>query len=73
MVDQALLTQIQQLDVADRVELMNTLWASIDADTLPVSPEVSAVVDARVAEADAAPLTGKSWDQVEENLRSRLR
>lgn len=71
MVDQALLAQAKGLGVAERVELINELWASIDADALPVSPAEGALIDRRLEEADAEPLIGRSWDDVEASLRSR--
>ncbi|MCI1746878.1 MAG: addiction module protein [Acidipropionibacterium sp.] len=73
MVDQTLLTQAKGLDVAERVELINELWASIDADTLPVSSAEAAFIDQRLDEADAKPLVGRSWEAVEVSLRGRIR
>lgn len=73
MVDQALVSQAKRLGVAERVELINELWASIDADVLPVSPAEAALIDQRLAEADAEPLVGRSWEEVEASLRSRIR
>lgn len=73
MVDQALLSQVKGLGVAERVEFINELWASIDADTLPVSPAEAALIDQRLAEADAEHLVGRSWEDVETSLRSRTK
>lgn len=73
MVDQTLLSQAKGLGVAERVELINELWASIDADVLPVSPAEAALIDQRLAEADVEPLVGRSWEDVEASLRSRIR
>lgn len=73
MVDQALLSQAKGLGVAERVELINELWASIDADVLPVSPAEAALIDQRLDEADAEPLVGRSWEDIEASLRSRFR
>jgi putative addiction module component (TIGR02574 family) len=72
MVDPALLSQAKSLDVADRVELISELWASIDADDLPVTTETDDLIDERLREADAAPLEGTSWEEVEAELRARL-
>lgn len=72
MVDPALLSQAKQLDVADRVELISQLWDSIDADELPVTPQTATLIDERLREADAAPLGGSSWEEVESELRARL-
>jgi putative addiction module component (TIGR02574 family) len=73
MVDQGLLEQAKNLDVAGRIELINELWGTIDADALPVSDDVAALIDQRLAEADAEPLVGRSWEEVEADLRSKLR
>lgn len=54
MVDPVLLSQAKRLDVSDRVELINELWDSIDAEDLPVTPETAALIDERLREADAA-------------------
>lgn len=73
MVDQTLLSQAKSLGVAERVELINELWESIDTDVLPVSPAEAALIDQRLAEADAEPLVGRSWEEVEASLRNRIR
>ena len=73
MVDQTLLSQAKGLGVAERVELINELWASIDADVLPVSPAEASLIDQRLAESDAEPLVGRSWEEVEASLRARVR
>lgn len=72
MVDPVLLSQAKRLDVADRVELISEVWDSIDADELPVTREAAALIDERLREADAAPLQGRPWDEVEAELRARL-
>ena len=72
MVDQALVERARSLEVAERVELINELWASIDQEALPVTPDEAALIDQRLAEADANPLAGRSWEDVEATLRARL-
>ena len=72
MVDQTILSQATRLDVAERVELINALWASIDADELPVPSTEADLVDQRLAEADVEPLVGRSWESVETALRRRV-
>lgn len=52
---------------------VNELWASIDAEVLPASPAEAALIDRRLAEADAEPLVGRMWKDVEASLRSRVR
>ncbi len=72
MLDPGLLAQAKRLDVADRVALINELWDSIDANELPVTPETAELIDERLREADAAPLKGRPWEEVEAELRARL-
>jgi putative addiction module component (TIGR02574 family) len=71
MVDQALLEQMKRLGVEDRLEIIGALWDTIDPDTLPVEPEVATLIDERLADADADPLAGESWEDVRESLRLR--
>lgn len=71
MIDHALLSQVKKLRVAERIELVNELWASVDADSPPVTPAEAALVDQRLAEVDADPLARSSWDDVETSLRNR--
>ena len=73
MVDRGLLSQAKRLHVADRIELIGALWDTIDTDTLPVTPQEAALIDQRLAEADAEPLAGRAWDDVEASLRHRSR
>ena len=73
MAHQSLLAQAKGLGVPERVELINELWASIDADTLPVSAAEAELVDRRLAEATAEPLVGRSWKDVHSSLRDRAR
>jgi len=70
MVDQALVERARSLEVAERVELINELWASIDEEALPVTPDEAALIDQRLADADQEPLVGRSWEEVEATLRA---
>ena len=71
MVDRALLEQMKRLGVEDRLEIIGALWDTIDPDALPVEPEVATLIDERLAESDADPLAGESWEDVKESLRLR--
>lgn len=73
MVDQALLAQAKRLSAAERVELADAILSTVDAESLPMSAEVAALIDARIAEADANPGLGRSWTDVSADLRSRIR
>lgn len=71
MVDQKFLAEAKGLSVTERVELINELWASIDADTLPASPIEADLIDLQLDQADSEPLVGRSWEDVEASLRSQ--
>lgn len=66
--NRTLLEQVQELDVATRLELIGFLWSSIEADTVPLSPAETALIDERLAEADASPLTGRTWESIKRSL-----
>ncbi|WP_298227815.1 addiction module protein [Gryllotalpicola sp.] len=71
MVDQALYERALQLDESSRRELIAALQDSLDAGE--ISPEVAALIDRRIAEADANPETFVSLDEDERELRERRR
>jgi len=72
MVDQAFLTQAKQLSPADRLELIGELWQSLNPDDLPLTETEKSLLDERLAEADANPNAGRTWEEVEAELRQRL-
>ncbi|WP_163540898.1 hypothetical protein [Occultella kanbiaonis] len=69
MVDQALLEQVLQLDESARRELRAVLDDSLDDGH--VSPEIAAIIDQRIAEADANPADYVTLDEDERVVRSR--
>jgi putative addiction module component (TIGR02574 family) len=66
---------IDKLDVANRLALIGELWDSVSAETeaLPLSVQMKTELDNRIAEADANPDSGVSWDQVKNDSIARLR
>lgn len=72
MVNQVLLEQAKQLSEAERVELADAIWQTVDADSLPVSSEIATLIDQRVAEVKANPMAGRPSDEVVAELRARL-
>ncbi|MDQ6527197.1 addiction module protein [Nocardioides sp. LHD-245] len=71
MVDPVLVEKAMSLSVEERLELIGRVWDSIDHAARPVSPSVAALVEERVADATANPLTGRPWDEVRHRLRER--
>jgi putative addiction module component (TIGR02574 family) len=71
MVDRALLEQAKNSPVEERLAIIGELWDSIDHATRPVSAAVATLIDERMADAEANPLDGRPWEEVQESLRER--
>lgn len=69
MVDQVLLEQVLQLDESARRELRAVIDGSLDDGYL--SPEIAAVIDQRIADADANSHDYVMLDEDEREIRSR--
>jgi putative addiction module component (TIGR02574 family) len=65
------------LTPAERIELAQDLWDSLDpahvADAFPLTDEQRAELDRRLAELDANPGLGRPWEDVEAEIRARIR
>ncbi len=72
MVDPTLLAQAKQLTPADRLELIGELWQTLDHDELPVSDADRDLLDDRRRDLAANPDSGRSWEEVDAELRRRL-
>jgi len=75
-VSNALLHEAEKLTIAERVELVEAIWNSIpaaaDATMLPVPEAHKRVVDERLAEIEANPSAGDSWEDVRARLERDL-
>jgi putative addiction module component (TIGR02574 family) len=70
----ALLNELMQLSVEDRLELVQDLWNSIPAeDFSPLSEEQMAELDRRLAEHEKDPSRASPWEEVRARLWSRYR
>jgi hypothetical protein len=69
MVEQGLLERALQLDEPARRELISLLQGSLDHGE--ISPEVAAIIDHRIAEADANPDDFTPLDEFEREVRAR--
>ena len=69
------LKTLRQLSVAERIQLVEDLWDSIAEeapdDAFPVSAELAAELDRRLAEADANPSAGVEWSEVRRAIETR--
>ena len=64
---------ISHLSPAERIELLEALWDSLEPDeAAPVSPELAEELERRSADAEADPTAGRSWEDVHADLKKRL-
>ncbi len=64
---------ISHLSPAQRIELIEALWDSLDpAEAAPITPELAEELERRSAEAEANPAGGRSWDEVHADLKTSL-
>lgn len=71
MVNQALLDEALKLNDADRAELANAIWNTVDPEAVPVPDEVAALIDQRVADLEAHPMQGRPVEEFIAELRAR--
>ncbi|MDQ3606277.1 MAG: addiction module protein [Gemmatimonadota bacterium] len=64
------ITDILKLSVAERIQLVEDIWDSIAAepDALELSAEQRSELDRRLADQEANPGAGRSWDEVKARL-----
>ena len=74
-VPNALREQLLKLSAAERLELVEELWDSIDDDdeVLVLTDAQREDLERRLAEADADPTGGSPWEEVRERVRHRPR
>lgn len=65
---------IDKLDVADRLALVEEIWASVVADTatFPLTLEQREELDRRVADDNSFPNDVIPWSEVKASVRARL-
>lgn len=66
-----------QLSASDRIDLALDLWERLDDDerdaAFPMTPDLAAELDRRVAEMDADGDPGQRWDEVVVEIRGQAR
>lgn len=64
------ISQLSALPIPERLQLVESLWNSIEADTpVTLSPAEQEELDRRLAAHEAEPEALLTWDQVTEKLR----
>lgn len=65
-----LLTEAAKLSVPERIELVAAIWDSMafEINALPISENHRAELDRRLADFEANPEAGRSWQEVRARL-----
>jgi putative addiction module component (TIGR02574 family) len=65
------IADILELPVQERIRLVELIWDSVAAvpEAVEISPELKAELEARLAEHEANPEAGYSWDQVKSRIK----
>ena len=69
------IADILELPVHERIRLVELIWASVAAvpEAVKISPALKAELGVRLAEFEANPEAGYSWDQVKSRLNDGSR
>ncbi|MHB8321360.1 MAG: addiction module protein [Acidithiobacillus sp.] len=65
------IADILELPVQERIRLVELIWDSVAAvpEAVEISPALKVELEARLAEFEANPEAGYSWDQVKSSLK----
>ena len=69
MINDALISQVKTLSVADRSELIGVVWESFSPAEIPVSNEEQDLLDARLADVALNPDNQSPWSEVQLRLK----
>jgi putative addiction module component (TIGR02574 family) len=64
------IAEILELPIAERIRLVELIWDSIAAvpEAVPISAELGAELDRRLAEFEADPEAGSAWEEVRKRI-----
>ncbi|MDD5037184.1 MAG: addiction module protein [Methylococcaceae bacterium] len=72
MINDALISQVKTLSVAERIELIGVVWETLSPSEVPVSAEERALLDARLADMEQNPEDQSPWSEVQARLKRQL-
>lgn len=72
MIDASLISKVKTLSVADRLELIEAVWETLPAQSVPTTDAEKALIDARLADLDAHPDDQSPWAETRARLRGSL-
>jgi len=71
MINNALISQVKNLSVADRIGLMGVVWDTLSPDEMPVSDDEKDLLDARLADMAQNPEKQSLWPEIQARLSGR--
>jgi len=72
--NKALLQELLQLTPAERIELAQELWDSVESGEFPpLTPDQMAEIDRRIEAHEKDPGRAIPWEEVRERLRARFK
>ena len=65
---------IKDIPQDEKIALIDELWADVVAssEAIPISAEMRAELDRRIAEHEADPSSALTWEEVRESVRLRI-
>jgi putative addiction module component (TIGR02574 family) len=72
MVHATLMSRLETLSAAERLELIGAVWQTLGIDDAPVTAQEQQLLDARLADADAHPQDQSPWSEVQTRLQRQL-
>ncbi|MDO9047035.1 MAG: addiction module protein [Methylobacter sp.] len=72
MINDALISQVKTLSVAERIELIGAVWETLSPDDVPVSEEEKVLLDTRLADMELNPGDQSLWSEVQARLKRQL-
>lgn len=73
MIDAAIISKVNELSPADRLELIGAVWESFPVPPLNISASDRALLDSRLSDIEANPGDESSWEEARTRLEARLR
>jgi putative addiction module component (TIGR02574 family) len=70
------LAELLKLPATERLELIEALWDSLDAESAnlpPISKELQEELERRMAEHEADPSSALDWEDVRRDLQARYK
>lgn len=72
MINDALISQVKTLSVADFIELIGVVWESFSPAEIPASNEEQDLLDARLADVTLNPDNQSPWSEVQLRLKQLI-